>query len=184
MGMSTELTTSHSFPKDRTVGDSNLSPIKQSAGDDDEICRTGPQRTRVHAIYFKPHSRHWGTKVSSGLVTPTLNVGEESKLMIVVYFSPVLCLLCLSFRVDPISRNHGDWSIVEDVPSSNLYLVFSVQTVMIIIQTVLLYCLSTQRKLPRLNEILRQIYLILQEGYHLAVIWFSFKKVMGPKRCE
>ena len=37
--MSAKLKTSHSFPKDRTIENSDISPSKQSAGDgDDEIC--------------------------------------------------------------------------------------------------------------------------------------------------
>ena len=48
----------------------------------------GPGYTRstaLRSLRLKPHTRHWVTKVWSGLVTLTLNVGEESKLMTIVY---------------------------------------------------------------------------------------------------
>ena len=134
--MSTKLKTSHSFPKDRTIDISDISPNKPSAGDDDdEICGKGAQRTRIHAIYSSsfspPQTTHQTLSYESLIRTCHANAERRRREQANdyrVFAFPVLCLLCLSFRVDPISRNPGDWSIGEDVdwsigedvPSSNL----------------------------------------------------------------
>ena len=103
--------------------------------DDDEICGKGAQRTRIHAIYSSsfspPQTTHQTLSYESLIRTCHANAERRRREQANdyrVFAFPVLCLLCLSFRVDPISRNPGDWSIGEDVdwsigedvPSSNL----------------------------------------------------------------
>ena len=61
--MSTKLKISHSFPKDRTIENSDISPSKQSAGDDDDEINmwqrsTEDQGTRDLQLFVLSASYH------------------------------------------------------------------------------------------------------------------------------
>jgi len=160
--MSTKLKTSHSFPKDRTIENSDISPSKQSAGDDDdEICGKGVQRTRVHAIYSSsfspPQTTHQTLSYKSLIRTCHANAERRRREQANEYRVCIPCPLSPLPLIPGWSHFQEPWWLVDWWRCSFFKPGCSVLYTIIIIQNVLLYFRVNSAEINSATEILREI---------------------------